>query len=123
MPMHDPAQTSRTLYVHDFWCPLEAECRTKARAEFNQRIDHRVTFVLINKFGDRCMIGHSLFIGRTDRLAVSTEIGETFPALAAAIRAHAAQLMESNARTVSDMWPTLFSVDSKKSEPETAHNQ
>jgi hypothetical protein len=112
--MHDPAQTSyRTLYLRDFWYPLEAECRTKASAEFNKRIDHRVTFVLINKFGDRCMIGHSLFIGQTDRLAVFNEKGETFPALAAAVRAHAAKLMESNARTVRDMWPTLFGVDSK----------
>jgi hypothetical protein len=53
-----------------------------------------VTFVLINKFGDRCKIGYSLFTGQTDRLAVFDENGEAFPALAAAVRTHAAQLME-----------------------------
>jgi hypothetical protein len=91
----DPAQTRyRTLYRLGYWCSLEAECRTEASAEFSELIDHQVTFVLINKFGDRCKIGYSLFTGQTDRLAVFDENGEAFPALAAAVRTHAAQLME-----------------------------
>jgi hypothetical protein len=83
-----------TLYRLGYWCSIEAECRTEPSAEFPELIDHKVTFVLINKFGDRSYIDCSLFTGQTDRLSVFDEDGETFPALAAAIRAHAARLVK-----------------------------
>ena len=89
-----PTQTRYcTLYRLGYWCSLEAECRTEPCAEFNELIDHEVTFVLIDGFGKRLQLGLALLNGQTDRSDVSDEDGETFPALAAAVRAHAARLM------------------------------
>ena len=92
----------RTLYRLGYWCSLEAECRTNPCAEFDVLIDHHVTFVLINKFGDRSQIGSSIFTGQTDRLTVFDEDGETFPSLAVAVRSHAARLME--VREMPGLW-------------------
>jgi hypothetical protein len=83
----------RTLYRLGYWGSLEAECRTEPCAEFDHLIDHKVRFVLINKFGDRLDIGYSLITGQTDRVEVFDQDGATFPDLAAAVRARAAELM------------------------------
>jgi hypothetical protein len=83
-----------TLYRLGYWCSLEAECRTEPSAEFAELTNHGVTFVLINKFGDRSKINYAIFTGQTDRVSVFDEDGETFPNLAVAIRSHAAELVK-----------------------------
>jgi hypothetical protein len=83
------------LYRLGYWCSLEAECRTSPCAEFNALIDHHVTFVLINKFGDRCQLGFAIITGQTDRSEVFNEDGVDFPDLETAVQAHAADLMRA----------------------------
>ena len=53
-----------------------------------------MTFVLINKFGDRCYVDYSIITGQTDRVEVFDADGVTFPDLETAVRAHAAELMK-----------------------------
>jgi hypothetical protein len=60
-------------------------------------IDHKVTFVLINRFGDRCNRGFRIFTGQTDRITVFDEDGDTFADLETAVRAHAAELTHARA--------------------------
>jgi hypothetical protein len=76
----------RILYRLGHWGSLEAECRSGLT-------DHKATFVLLNKFGERFYLGMALFTGQADRLSVFDGDGETFPTLAAAVRAHASGLM------------------------------
>jgi hypothetical protein len=83
-----------TLYHLGYWCSLEAKCRTRPCPEFDVLIDHKVTFVLINGFGERHQVGYSILTGQTDRVAVFDEDGETFPDLETAVRSHAADLMK-----------------------------
>jgi hypothetical protein len=83
-----------TLYRLGYWGSLEAECRTQPCPEFDALIDHKATFVLINKFGDRAHIGYSIIPGQTDRVEVFDEDGVTFRDLETAVRTHAAELMK-----------------------------
>jgi hypothetical protein len=83
-----------TLYRLGYWCSLEAKCCTRPCAEFDILIDHTVTFVLIDKYGDRCRLGYSIITGQTDRSDVFDEDGEEFPDLETAVRTHAAELMK-----------------------------
>jgi hypothetical protein len=55
-------------------------------------IDRKVTFVLINRFGDRCNLGFRIFAGQTDRITLFDADGDTFADLETAVRAHAAEL-------------------------------
>jgi hypothetical protein len=75
-----------TLYRLGYRGSLEAECHTSPCAELDILIDHKVTFVLINGFGDRSKVGYSIITGQTDRPEVFDENGDTFPNLETAVR-------------------------------------
>jgi hypothetical protein len=83
-----------TLYRLGYWASLDAKVEFNGPDEIGL-YTYNVYFVLIGKHGDGMDIGYAIITKTVDdKPEVFDENGETFPDVDAAIRHHAASLMQ-----------------------------